>query len=245
MNDTRRSGLTRREVLGALIATQSGWLTGCGAEADSERWTEDPSLGTVEQALTNQQRMDAFYAIDNLVTIRITMSAASWNALKAEQPAGGQCNFDHVGDRYVWREADVEISGSATPAAKLFKRVGIKKRSFCGSFDTTKPSFKLDFGKNLSANVATIEGLIGTQHLAFSNSIQDSSYMRQPLGYTLFKKAGLPNSRCNGGLDDRRRSVLHVLRDGVPAQALGRLHVQPEQHVRVQRRGGERKRYTD
>ncbi|HYY01698.1 MAG TPA: CotH kinase family protein, partial [Mycobacterium sp.] len=30
-----------------------------------------------------------------------------------------------------------------------------------------------------------------------NNSIQDRSYIRQPLGYTLLAMAGLPHSRCN------------------------------------------------
>ena len=42
-----------------------------------------------------------------------------------------------------------------------------------------------------------IEALIGSRYLTLNNTIQDRSYIRQPLGYKLLAMAGLPNSRCN------------------------------------------------
>ena len=69
----------------------------------------------------------------------------------------------------------------------------IAKKSYCGSFSTSKPALKLKFSSNEDA----IEDLIGTQYITLNNCIQDPSYIRQPLGYFLFKQAGLPYSRCN------------------------------------------------
>jgi hypothetical protein len=71
--------------------------------------------------------------------------------------------------------------------------VKIAKKSYCGSFSTSKPALKLNF----SSNEETIEDLIGTQYITLNNCIQDPSYIRQPLGYFLFKLASLPYSRCN------------------------------------------------
>ena len=39
--------------------------------------------------------------------------------------------------------------------------------------------------------------LIGTKNLTLNNSIQDPSYVRQPLGYKLFRDGGIPYARCN------------------------------------------------
>lgn len=56
---------------------------------------------------------------------------------------------------------------------------------------------KLNFSKYISSNEDVIEDLIGTQYITLNNCVQDPSYIRQPLGYFLFKQAGLPYSRCN------------------------------------------------
>jgi hypothetical protein len=146
-----------------------------------------------------QQAMDSLYAIDNVLTVKITMPQGDWDAVRTEQPKGGICNFEFTGgSRYTWRKAtSVEISGTSFPAKTTFADVGVKKKSFCGSINSDKPCLHVDFGKFRDANVPAIEGLIGTRYITLNNSIQDRSYIRQPLGYTLLGMAGLPHSRCN------------------------------------------------
>jgi CotH kinase protein len=146
-----------------------------------------------------QQALDALYAIDNVLTIKITMPQGDWDAVRTEQPKGGICNFEWTGgSRYTWRKAtSVEISGTSFPVRTTFADVGVKKKSFCGSINSDKPCLHVDFGKFRDANVAQIETLIGTRYITLNNSIQDRSYIRQPLGYTLLGMAGLPHSRCN------------------------------------------------
>jgi hypothetical protein len=91
-----------------------------------------------------QQALDRLYAIDNVLTIKITMPQADWDAVRTEQPAGGVCNFDWTGNsRYTWREAtSVEISGTGFPASTTFTKVGIKTKSFCGSINSNKPALR-------------------------------------------------------------------------------------------------------
>ena len=91
------------------------------------------------------------------------------------------------------------MSGTAFPAggAHSFNSVGIKKRSFCGSFSTSKPALGLNFSKFNAANESVIEDLIGTKYITLNNSVQDASFIRQTLGFELFRQAGLPYSRCN------------------------------------------------
>lgn len=150
---------------------------------------------TVEQ----QQALDAFYALDNVITVRITMPPADWEAVRREEPRGGRCNFDWTGGaRFTWRKANsVEISGTTFPARTTFADVGIKKKSFCGSISSAKPSLHLDFGKYVKATENAAEALIGSRYVTLNNSVQDRSYVRQTLGYRLLAAVGLPHSRSN------------------------------------------------
>lgn len=150
-------------------------------------------------SVQEQQALDSLYEIDNVLTINIVMPQADWDAVRTESPAGGACNFDWAGgSRFTWRKAtSVEISGTKFPVRTVFSEVGVKKKSFCGSLDSDKPCLHIDFGKFLDANKPLIQSLIGSRYLTLNNSIQDVSYLRQPLGYKLFELAGLPHSRCN------------------------------------------------
>ena len=161
-------------------------------------------------SVQQQQALDSLYEIDNVLTIEITMPQSDWEAVRTEQPAGGVCNFDWIGDsRFTWRKAtSVEISGTRFPARTSFSEVGIKKKSFCGSLSSDKPCLHVDFGKFRDANKPVINDLIGSRYITLNNSVQDPSYVRQVLGYQLFGLAGLPHSRCN---------FARVLVNGVPA----------------------------
>jgi hypothetical protein len=157
----------------------------------------------------DQRALDSLYEIDNVLTINIVLPQADWDAVRTEEPAGGRCNFDWAGgSRFTWRKAtSVEISGTKFPALTTFPEVGIKKKSFCGSLNSDKPCLHIDFAKFREASKPLIRDLIGSQYLTLNNSVQDASYVRQPLGYKLFELAGLPHSRCN---------FARVLVNGVP-----------------------------
>ena len=150
-------------------------------------------------SIEEQRALDSLYAIDNVLTVNIAMPQREWDALRTEQPAGGVCNFDWTGgSRFTWGEAtSVEISGTSFPARTTFAKVGIKKKSYCGSFSSTKPSLHLDFGKFSAENESAVEALIGSRYITLNNSIQDPSFVRQPLGYSLLGLAELPHARCN------------------------------------------------
>jgi hypothetical protein len=147
----------------------------------------------------DQQALDRLYAIDNVLTIEITMPQADWDKVRTEPPAGGICNFNWPGDsRYTWHPAtSVRISGTSFPPSTTFNGVGVKKKSFCGSINDDKPCLHIDFGRFSNTVASAAENLIGSRYLTLNNSIQDPSYVRQPLGYTILGMAGLPHSRCN------------------------------------------------
>ena len=150
-------------------------------------------------SVQQQQALDSLYALGNVLTIKITMPQRDWDAVRTEQPKGGVCNFEWTGgSRFTWRKAtSVEISGTSFPTRTTFTEVGVKKKSFCGSLNSEKPCLHIDFGRFSEANVPAINALIGSRYLTLNNSIQDRSYIRQPLGYRLLAMAGLAHSRCN------------------------------------------------
>lgn len=182
-----------RRVAGVIVFVAGA--SACSAEdgAYSGDGLDEP-LGQSAEAAITQATTDSFYDMNNVVTIRVTMDAAQWNALKAEEPVGGFCNFDSSPstDRFQWRPTtQVQVSGTAFPTStKTYTGAEIKKKSFCGSYSTTKPALKLKFS-------SAAETDLGTRYLTLNNSIQDPSYIRQALGYRLFRKAGLPASRIN------------------------------------------------
>ena len=112
-----------------------------------------------------QQAMDSFYGLDNVITIKITMPASEWDKVRLEEPQGGRCEWDWTGgSRYTWRKADtVEISGTIFPAPTTLTDIGIKKKSFCGSIDDKKPCIHIDFGRFSSTTEDVAEALIGTR----------------------------------------------------------------------------------
>jgi hypothetical protein len=150
-------------------------------------------------SVKQQQALDRLYAIDNVLTIDITIPQDDWDAVRTEQPAGGTCNFEWTGgSRYTWHKAaSVKISGTGFPASSTFNGVGVKKKSFCGSINSDKPCLHIDFGRFSGTVASAAEDLIGSRYLTLNNSIQDPSFIRQPLGYTILGMAGLPHSRCN------------------------------------------------
>lgn len=152
--------------------------------------------------MTPQLMSTSFYDMNNVVTIRINMPPNDWWNLMNAQPHGGWCNFGYIGDRFDWYHAiSVEISGSVFPTPSggpyIFYDIGISKKSYCGSFSNLKPSLRLNFSKYSNSTGNAIKNLIGTHFITLNNCIQDPSYVKQPLGYHLFKQAGLPYSRCN------------------------------------------------
>ena len=40
-------------------------------------------------SVQQQQALDSLYALDNVVTIKITMPHADWDTMRTEEPAGG------------------------------------------------------------------------------------------------------------------------------------------------------------
>jgi spore coat protein H len=138
---------------------------------------------------------DRVYDPTRILDIRIEMDAADWEALRNEHPPAVMSPQNHgpaclphnnPGFAYTTYEARVEIDG------EVLDKVGIKKRTWCGSQSTEKPALKLDFNE-----LVADREWHSTKGLTLNNSVQDPAYIRQCLAYQVFAAAGLPASRCN------------------------------------------------
>lgn len=211
----RTIGTMGRPGIGLTLLASMGFVSGCSAADEGP-----PELvGTTTAALTltvpqKQAALNSFYSMDNTVYINITMPAAEWDALRTEYPTGPdgtktrtptknntstdwRCYRDipsNIDSFTTHKNVQVTIGGSAfLPASANFTGAEIKKKSYCGSFTGSlneKPSLKLKLP-------SSAEDVLGSRYLILNNSKQDSSYIRQALGYKLFGLAGLPHSRSN------------------------------------------------
>lgn len=191
----KRTEERRPLQLMAVLGLAGALGSGCSAPDEAD----EPVEATRSSALTISQRqanMNAFYDMSNVPLIQITMADdTEWAKLQADVPRGpdgqpvgcGSGSDTPAGfERYpAHTGATVIVSGTT------FSNVEIKKKSYCGSFDTVKPSLKIKLPTTAEDSV------LGTRYLVLNNSKQDPSFVRQCLAYKLFGMAGLPHSRCN------------------------------------------------
>jgi|GEM_PF-1856406 len=204
ISSNTRHGVIRRirtSSLLALCALAGIGSTSCSIQPETEELHEG-ELGAARQAiLSDAQKNDlttGFYDLGNLLTIDIEIPPDDWAALLDEAPAGGRCNAAYIGDRFTWFDASrVKISGTSSTEVDYSRKVEIRKKSWCSSWSDTKPSLRIKFKDDVGE---AVEDKIGTRKLMLNNSQGDSSFLRQCVGYRLFKDAGLPYSRCNFAL---------------------------------------------
>ncbi len=99
--------------------------------------------------------------------VRVDIDPADWAALKA----------NYLTNQYY--AANVTIDG------ELIKQVGIRSRGK-GSRSDTKPGLKIDMNKYVSG-----QHFHGLKSMQVLNSIQDSSFLRDIVSYTVYEAAGI------------------------------------------------------
>lgn len=168
------------------------------ADAEEDVTVAEPAVEEADDGLTDQHRMDLYYAPNNVIALTLTMDSGQWAEIRDQVPAGSDNMNCFIGDRYTWFEApqlSIEVS-APTSATYTYDDIGIKKKSFMGSRSEVKPSFNIDLAK-YADNEDQAESEIGTKRLTWNNALQDDSLLKQCFGYHLFRLAGLPASRCN------------------------------------------------
>ncbi len=207
----------RRSVLAGFAAISL--IHGCRTQNENPGDSE-VKISAVDE--TARKQAQQYFAPDKLVKIEVQMK--DWDTLRKLSPAGGRCNFKFLDSQYKWMSAEeVSVNG------EVFKNVGIKKRSHCGSLSDTKPNLGIKFDKNEKKMKARALASIGVNTLTLNNSRQDPSLVRQCLAYRLFARAGMASPRCNyahikvNGQD----LGIYVNVENMDAQAMGRIYGLP------------------
>ena len=135
-------------------------------------------------------KIDDLFPHDQVLDVQITIDSKDWDSIRyqsrnffeALNESRQHAPIDHP---YTYFEASVLIDGVEFP------QVGIRKKGFLGSQNSTRPSIKVKL------NHVDKEGQIdGLTNLTFNNNQQDVSLISQFMGYGLFNAAGIPAPRC-------------------------------------------------
>ncbi|SVA75169.1 uncharacterized protein METZ01_LOCUS128023 [marine metagenome] len=135
-------------------------------------------------------KLDDLFPKDRLLEVNITIAEQDWDKIRYQRrtrenalPPSRQ--FEPPPPPYSYVEASVTIDGVTFP------KVGLRKKGFLGSQDTTRPSLKVKL--DYIEKEGNIDGL---QNLTLNNNRQDASLMSQFMGYAIWDAAGAPGSRC-------------------------------------------------
>jgi len=165
---------------------------------DERRNTAKATGDRHEPAAAARTKLDVWYGSRNLPVVEIAMDPETWTSLRQEEPAGGACNHAYECKRYRWHEAaSVTLSGSVEPFndAVTIDRVGVRKKSYCSSKDSVRPSLKISLNRYVKDD--SRKQVIGSSKLTLNNSKSDPLIVRQCVGYRLIRDADLPGPRCN------------------------------------------------
>ena len=127
--------------------------------------------------------VDDIFPSDRVLDVQIAVEPGDWdNFFEALQE---RRKYGPTDSPYTYVEASVSIDGVEFP------QVGIRKKGFIGSQNSTRPSLKIKL--NHVDKTGQINGLT---NLTFNNNQQDVSLISQFIGYHLFNAAGSPAPRC-------------------------------------------------
>jgi len=134
---------------------------------------------------------DDIFPADRVLDIQITVDPKDWDTIRFQsrdfaEALNEKRQYEPIDPPYTYVEAHVSIDGVEFP------RVGIRKKGFIGSQNSTRPSLKIKL--NHLDKKGQIDGLT---NLTFNNNQQDVSLVSQFLGYALFNAAGSPAPRCS------------------------------------------------
>ena len=135
-------------------------------------------------------KVDDLFPYDRVLDVQITVDSEDWDTIRYQsrnffEALHESRQYAPIDHPYTYVEASVSIDGVEFPG------VGIRKKGFIGSQNSTRPSLKIKL------NHLDKEGQIdGLTNLTFNNNQQDVSLISQFMGYSLFNAAGLPAPRC-------------------------------------------------
>jgi hypothetical protein len=126
-----------------------------------------------------------------VMDVEVFMTQANWDALRLE-PRELQdlfpptCPKAPAPSPFDFFPANIVMNGVTV------SDVGIRKKGFLGSINSTRPSLRIDvdeFNDN--------QRLFGLEDITFNNGNQDPSRIKTCLAYKVFRDAGVKAPRCN------------------------------------------------
>jgi len=148
--------------------------------------TQDQPVPPVD---TDDREIELF-PTDRVLDVQITVAEADWDKIRFQtrnffQVLQAERQFAPIPSPYVYVNAKVTIDGVEFPD------VGLRKKGFIGSQNSSRPSLKIKIN-----HVNTQAHASGLTNLTFNNNNQDVSLMSQTMGYAIYNAAGSPAPRC-------------------------------------------------
>jgi len=147
-------------------------------------------LIAVSTLAAKELTLDDIFPTDRVLDVQITISDKNWDTIRHQSRdfvsvLNESRKVKPIEGPYTYVDASVTIDGVEFP------KVGLRKKGFLGSLNTTRPSLKIKL--NHVDKKGEIDGLT---NLTLNNNQQDVSLVSQFMGYALFNAAGSPAPRC-------------------------------------------------
>jgi len=134
--------------------------------------------------------LDDIFPTDRVLDVQITVDEEDWDTIRYQSRNFVSALHESrkvkpMESPYTYVDASVTIDGV------IFPQVGLRKKGFLGSLNTSRPSLKIKLN-----HVDKKGGIDGLTNLTLNNNQQDVSLVSQFMGYALFNAAGSPAPRC-------------------------------------------------
>ncbi len=136
---------------------------------------------------TNSLSAEQLFESDHIVDVQIELPPESWDTIRFQsRDFVSSLNKEEPQSPFEYVKGNITIDGV------LIENVGIRKKGFIGSLDSTRPSLKIKFDEYVDQD--PIDGL---DRLTLNNNKQDPARYSQYLSYKLFRDSGTVAPRCN------------------------------------------------
>jgi len=130
------------------------------------------------------------FPADEVLNVSVTIATEKFDQLRSERRTmyevlAGNCS-DGLLDVYNYYPADVTING------QLLWNVGLRTKGFLGSINPERPSLKVKLQEYENDLLYK-----GRKRFTFNNNNQDPARLKTCMSYYIFRKMGVPASRCN------------------------------------------------
>ena len=163
-------------------------------------------LVAVNTLAAKELTLDDIFPADRVLDVQITVDEKDWDTIRHQSRDFASALHESrkvkpPDSPYTYVDASVTIDCRPFPSENpdfptqknvvVFPQVGLRKKGFLGSQNTTRPSLKIKL--NHTDKEGQIDGLT---NLTLNNNQQDPSLVSQFMGYALFNAAGSPAPRC-------------------------------------------------